>query len=87
MAATCDGGIANILGVPGGSFAFNVSPEDGAIIDLIWVSFQGVQETTVFCILQMMLALHHQWLKLLVYHQIILYLRWQRHVMGVLLIY
>ena len=47
MAATCDGGIANILGVPGGSFAFNVSPEDGAIIDPdLGIISGGSYETT-----------------------------------------
>ena len=47
MSATCDGGIANILGVPGGSFAFNVTPEDGAIIDPdLGIISGGSYETT-----------------------------------------
>ena len=33
LAATCDGAIATVTGLPGGSFAFAYPPDDGAVID------------------------------------------------------
>jgi gliding motility-associated-like protein len=47
MAGTCDGGVANILGVAGGSFSFNIIPDDGAIIDPdLGIISGGSYETT-----------------------------------------
>ncbi|WP_223033060.1 T9SS type B sorting domain-containing protein [Hanstruepera marina] len=35
VSPTCDGGIATVTGLPGGSFAFNPVPTDGAVIDTV----------------------------------------------------
>ena len=35
MSPTCDGGTATVTGLPGGTFAFNPVPVDGAVIDAV----------------------------------------------------
>ncbi|NRA11406.1 MAG: gliding motility-associated C-terminal domain-containing protein, partial [Crocinitomicaceae bacterium] len=35
MTPTCEGGIATVIGLPGGTFTFNIAPGDGATVDPI----------------------------------------------------
>ncbi|MCX7548289.1 T9SS type B sorting domain-containing protein [Xanthomarina sp. F1114] len=41
MAPTCDGGVATVTGLPGGAFAFNPAPTDGAVIDPVTGTVTG----------------------------------------------
>ena len=48
MVATCDGAIANITGVQGGSFAFVDTPTDGAVIDSSTGTITGGSFSTTY---------------------------------------
>ncbi len=48
LTATCDGAIANITGVQGGSFAFADAPTDGAVIDTSTGTITGGSSSTTY---------------------------------------
>ena len=50
MTATCDGAIANITGVQGGSFAFVDTPTDGAVIDSLTGTITGGSSSTTYSV-------------------------------------
>ncbi|MDC1492626.1 PKD domain-containing protein, partial [Flavobacteriaceae bacterium] len=50
MAATCDGAIASVIGLEGGSFIFDTAPIDGAVIDSLTGNITGGNNNTTYSV-------------------------------------